>query len=493
MNTTGRKSNSIAWIMVACLGWIVLSCGCDNRPKTPTAPDDDSSAVKAASSRPLKVLAIACPNFDGEVIRQWAAQRDGELSVQRMTLSEFGELGGESGKLDLPTKPDLILFPAAVTAELHAAEVLREIPKSVTSDETFNRKGILRHFSKSFVRHANSIRSVSLGGTGPVFLYRKDILEKTGTRLPRTWEEFSLLIKKVEQQKKDITGLESVFLMPTSESWPARTFLARSAASVRARGKLTTVFDRKTMVPLIAETPFEQAIVDVKKLAQESLAKSEALSPEDVFQEFADGKAAFAFTIPRISEPLSESAIENSANWGVMPLPGAKRFYDMKEKQWQRRRSDEKLAVSSIDYDVFNIAVCSRCSKPQDAFEFILWLTEKRMSSRILPPISGPFRAAHFGQLERWLNLEDADRAFLDELSDYYVESHQERVVFLFPHILRRTEYLKSLNVAVTEFLAAENSDAKKALTEVSSAWEKISQQVGRENQIKALSGTSGL
>ena len=115
------------------------------------------------------------------------------------------------------------------------------------------------------------------------------------------------------------------------------------------------------------------------------------------------------------------------------------------------------------------------------------------MSSRILPPISGPFRAAHFGQLERWLNLEDADRAFLDELSDYYVESHQERVVFLFPHILRRTEYLKSLNVAVTEFLAAENSDAKKALTEVSSAWEKISQQVGRENQIKALSGTSGL
>jgi len=486
-------NKSICWIAICCLLLGGLSIGCDgSKVKSASKAQSTSVGSKITRSRKLDLLAIGVPEFGDEIVRQWSAKQDGELSIVHMPMVEFEALRREEGKLSFGSDYDLIVFPASVNADLYSAELIREIPKEVVDEQVFNRTGILRHFRRAFVRHDSEVRSICLGGLPPVLLYRKDVLEKLGVERPTTWDELASALGKIEKSKGDFEGLESGFLIPTKEGDATKIFLARAASEIRSLGKLTTCFDRKTMKPLLDQPPFERALKDLKSLARESVAAGE-LSSEDVFLRFAEGKCAFAFARPIVADPLSDEQIERSVTWGVMGLPGSREVFDLKEGQWTRRREGEKFAVNSMEFEVINIGVSTRTAKAKDSFEFAVWLAEKQISSKVLPELTGPLRASHLGRIDRWLNLEDVDRDFQDGLSDWNTAMHEEKVVFMFPQLLRRSEYLGVLDESVAEFLAGEGDDVGSVLSEVLDKWESLTDEIGREAQVKELSRTSGL
>ncbi len=489
MTTRNRSKH---WIGLGCLLLGMLLPGCGEQ-KSASTSIDSAQPSGGSVSRPLSLLAIGVPGFGDEIARQWSAKRDGVLSIEHMSMADFENLRREEGKLELGAEFDLVVFPASINADLYAADLIREIPKEVVDNDVFNRNGILRHFRRAFVRHNNQVRSICLGGSSPVLLYRKDILKKLDVKPPETWEELARVFDKVEQAKGGFEGIESVFLMPTGEGTAAKMFLARSASEIRSLGKLTTFFDRRTVKPLLDQAPFVRALKDLKALASESIASGEELSSEEVFRRFAQGRSVFALGRPIAATPLSDQEIEGSATWGVMNLPGSKEFFDFKDSKWKPRQPGEKYAVHSLDFDVFNIGVSTRSALATDSFDFAIWLVEKKISSTILPSLTGPFRASHLGRIDRWLKLEDVDRDFQESLSDWNRAMHEEKVVLLFPQILRRSEYVGVLDEKVAGWLEGSGEDPGAALKEVADQWERLTDEVGREAQRNELANTSGL
>eukprot|EP01048_Picozoa_sp_COSAG05_P030661 COSAG05_NODE_10775_length_547_cov_0.910714_1_plen_104_part_00 len=86
--------------------------------------------------------------------------------------------------------------------------------------------------------------------------------------------------------------------MPLAERWAAWTFLARAAPSVCNRGKLSTVFDRENIQPLINLPPFVEALEQLKSIASQ---RSRDLDPAGVFRLMQKGESAIALSWPSVA------------------------------------------------------------------------------------------------------------------------------------------------------------------------------------------------
>ena len=95
----GRMPGVIA--LVCAMLVAVVGCS-DTVQKTATSAKQTVDAqTKATKVTPLSIVVIGLPEFGDEVVRQWAAKRDGELSIDHMPLEKFEQLRRDSPDLDL--------------------------------------------------------------------------------------------------------------------------------------------------------------------------------------------------------------------------------------------------------------------------------------------------------------------------------------------------------------------------------------------------------
>lgn len=463
----------------------LATIGCDSENiAIRDSADADKVTVIDRAPDPLNLVAVDMPDFGAEVSRQWSARRDGQLTVTHVT----------SEQLLQSEKPlagaDLVVHPVSLTVDLISRELIRPVPRDIWDDENLNRDGMLRHYRKSLVRHDDQLWSISLGGRQLYLLYRVDVLQANGIEVPETWEDLNQAISKLSQLSRNEDTALAPFVAATSLDWCGNTFLARAAALIRDRGKITTLFDRKTMEPLVTAEPLVDSLNDLKKLTSMS---DEALTPADAFAKFAAGNAVFALTYPTpLPQSLAANIEEASENWGIARVPGQTEIYDMKERQWQRRSKEVSPQVDALGFEAINISVTAGTSHASDAFDFATWLVGKQMSEILLSDFTGPFRATHLARLGKWSGIEQASRAFVDRYTDTIRATHDSSIVFVFPQIPGKQRYQQVLNEEVSKFLFDENGDAKSTLTKVQQRWESITDELGRDEQVAQLRQSSG-
>jgi multiple sugar transport system substrate-binding protein len=295
--------------------------------------------------------------------------------------------------------------------------------------------------------------------------------------------------------------------MPLAERWAAWTFLARAAPSVCNRGKLSTVFDRENIEPLINLPPFVEALEQLKSIAS---ARSYELDPAGVFRLMQGGGSAIAISWPSIAfdpslgKPIEEEVSgeltteklnpqQSLGDFSVYPLPGALRWYDQKSKRWiVRKKSDEKR-VGLIGFSGLVASVAKGSFNEQTAWGFLKWLPDKAISKVTMAEsaISGPFRASHLGEMMRWTG-DWVPQTAAFEYADVIELNHQRGVVLMFPRIPQASRYLEVLDLAVRQVVAG-GADAQAALDEVARQWNEITDEIGRESQQKRLRKVTGI
>ncbi len=457
--------------------------GCDSQTKSGFATNEETEDAYVATPDPLGLLAIGVPEFGDEISRQWSAQRDGELKIVHMSLDEF-----ESSEVSAENV-DLIVHPSSINVDLISRKLIRVFSADVLDDEDLNRSAFLDHFRKSLVRHDDKTWSVSLGGQQMRLMYRKDILEAAGISVPSTWEEFGSAIEKLEGV--DATSGMEIVVAPTANGMASNSFMARVACSIRDPGKLTSFFQRRTMEPTIASAPFVSALEDLKKYTAKS---SDALSVAEVFAKFAGGGAVFAIGWPILSDDVDAEFLEaDSANWAVARLPGSEQFFDLKEMRWQSRAKDDETKVDLLGVQATNISIADRTANAKDAAEFVIWLTEKRNSRKLLQGIGAPFRATHVAKIGQWYSMEQIDREFWDQFADSVQETHESRIFLMFPQIPGKRKYLKLLDDAIVGYLESTDGDAKETLEKVAKGWDALTETLGRKSQIEQLRSGNGI
>ncbi len=106
-------------------------------------------------------------------------------------------------------------------------------------------------------------------------------------------------------------------------------------------------------------------------------------------------------------------------------------------------------------------------------------------------PSVGPFRASHLGDVSRWtgdaISLDVAD-----EFADVVAANHQRSLTLMFPRIPGSRKYLDSLDKAVRQAVAGDQT-AEDALKTAAREWDEITDSLGRQTQIRALRKETGL
>ena len=477
------KPRTAIWLLFAAGAAILAMSGCDSKTESGFSTDGETENTVVSTPDPLALLAIGVPDFGDEISRQWSAQRDGDLKIIHMTLEEFESSDASSENVDL------VVHPSAISVDLISRKLIRVFPADALDDETLNRSAFLLHYRKSLVRHNDKTWSVCLGGQQMRLLYRKDILEAEGLAVPARWEDLARTIEKLKDS--DATKEMKPILVPTADSAAGNVFMARVASSVRDQGKLTSFFQRRTMEPTIDSAPFVTALEDLKVLADMSGGK---YSVAEVFAKFAAGESVFAVCWPAISDGIDAESLEaESANWGVARLPGSKQFFDLKETRWQKRGKSDETQVDLLGVNATNISIAARTSNAKAASDFVIWLTEKRNSQKLLQGLAAPFRPTHLARIGQWYSMEEIDREFWDQFADSIQETHQSRIFLMFPQIPGKRKYLKLLDDAIVEYLGAEDASAKETLKKVAESWESLTETLGRKTQIVELRSGNGI
>ena len=269
-------------------------------------------------------------------------------------------------------------------------------------------------------------------------------------------------------------------------------FLARAAPLIRNRGKLSTVFNRRTMQPLITDPPFQKALEDLKRLMSEPVQLE--LTPAQVYQNVLAGQAAIGVTWP--GKHLIDETVDTEtspANVGFTAIPGSRQWFDSQSKKWNLRPKEDSQNVDLIGFSGLVASVSKSSRNAKWAFKFLEWLSSKSISliTVVQSPRSGPFRASHLGDPTRWTDSRISDDA-ARQYAAVIRNCNNQNIVFLFPRLPGREEYLEVLDRRVRECLEGKlEPDA--ALELVAEEWETITEGKGRQLQISQLRRDAGL
>jgi len=371
-NLTDR---SIVGLLMIFLGFtVVLVSGCKQAQSEANNSEDEVEIYETPD--PLTALVIGDVDLGARMKRQWSARRDGELTIVDSTVAEFID-----GGMVVPANVDLIVYPPSLLGELVNREILAQTPRDVWSSEELNKREILKHNRNLVVRHANKNWAMPLGGHNFAMFCNRELFEKSELEPPETWSKLDRALTKLEPALEELGNekLKPKVDMPLGDGWAAHTYMARAASAIAHRGKLTTVFDRKTMKPLINQSGFVEVLESLKSIASE---RSVDLTPAEVYQLAYSGQSSIAFTWP--AKGFGGDADDENTIPRVAPMPGGERWYDSKNLRWGKRSASEQFKIDTVGFAGMIGSVCVQSSNDQTAWEFLTWLSSKSIKPVIL-------------------------------------------------------------------------------------------------------------
>ncbi len=353
---------------------------------------------------------------------------------------------------------------------------------------------------------------INIDGDCHTLAYRKDyftdpkITEATGYKeVPDTWEAMNDFTKKIVGQTDPLTGLPAFgFLDPLKYQWGGFGFyfLADRAASYAKHPKQTAwLFDPETMKPMVNNPAWVQAIQDVLDL----VATPGAYPPDQVnadpnataFSQFLAGTGG-ALTwwgdVGSSARTSDTSVVGDVAGFGINP--GATRVYNYTTSEWEEP-VDGKNVAPYMAYLGWGVYVTSNVSgdekKRKAAWSAAAHLGGKDISLWMAAYPSGfqPYRNSQFNY-DEW-EAAGYDRAFIEDYLGSNLDSYNHPNAAVEPRIPGIFQYFSIFEDEIVKGIAGQYKSAQETADAIAAAWEKITDQIGRESQIKLYKASLGM
>jgi len=183
-------------------------------------------------------------------------------------------------------------------------------------------------------------------------VYRKDIFDKYGLTVPKTWAEFEATAKKLHAADPSITAL----------SFPANWVLGPLGLVWQAGGKLFDYSNGKWYIDFTNPTAMK-VFNFWGKMIQEKLVAADNWWNADWYKELADGKTAMVVSGGWFPEWLQLNCKVPDGTWRVANVP-----------QWDASKPIDGEMGGSGFY------VSSQSKNPEAAALFVLWLNSAEAS-----------------------------------------------------------------------------------------------------------------
>ena len=520
MKSLYQNPATLLWLTITLS---LLSIGCEK--KTVQRLEVETVEQPTVRMRPCNVLLIGLDSLAVSMERQWAARHEMPLTVTKIGRAEFVESG-----MKVASDINVLVYPADMMVELIDNKRIDPLGKDFYDSDAFNKFSLLKHYRKTGIRFDGKPFAAPCGGPMFVQIYRADLLKAAGQTVPTTWEQLiktqtALSTPPAEDNVAPAEGnvaqaegeVAQAVALPLAEGWAAQSFLAMSSPYVRQFGRLSVMFDRNTMKPMLESAGFVRALDELKKIAAAN-PQSLKMDPASVYQALRNGDAAIGLTWPHsivadgsdganeadevdeADDAEEEISIANQSNQSdgaalqkaldqlrVAQVPGTADFYDSNDSQWVRRESGQSVTVNFHNMPGVLVSNARSRGRKQAAEQFIGWLTEPAIGEILFGQEnrSGPFRATHLAKIEDWGDPESCSE-FRASWSGVLRESHEQALIMTFPKIARSGEYLELLDQGIRKCLQ-ENLSAQDSLAEISQQWESLTESIGRPKQLKLL------
>jgi multiple sugar transport system substrate-binding protein len=346
---------------------------------------------------------------------------------------------------------------------------------------------------------------ITIDGDCHTFAYRKDYFGPDGiggTEVPTTWEAVNESSKAIVGKTDPLTGLPAYgFLDPLKYQWGGFGFyfLADRAASyAKHPDDPAWLFDADTMKPRVNNPAWVQAIQDVLDLvATEGAYPPDQVNADPNTTAFAQFLAGTGSSLTWWGDVGSNARTSDSSVVGDVVgfsiNPGATRVYNSQSGEWEEREN----FAPNMAYLGWGIYVTSNVSgdekKRKAAWSAAAHLGGKDISLWMAAYPSGfqPYRNSHF-QYEEW-EAAGYDREFVEDYLGSNRDSYNHPNAAIEPRIPGIFQYYSIAEDELVKGVNGQYASAQETADAIAAAWERITDQIGRDNQIALYKASLGL
>src|SRR4051795_5689421 len=320
--------------------------------------------------------------------------------------------------------------------------------------------------------------------------------EKWG--VPRTWQQVQAVTKFLKGKR--LKGQDLYGYLDAPKPWGGFGFYflgSRATAYAKHPSDKAWLFDIDTMKPRINNPAWVRAIQDVIDALPSEPADQLNADPNTTgFQQFLAGTGsmlAWWGDIGSSARTSDTSVVGDVISFDI--LPGSDDVYNAKTGQWEKLASGPNFApnMAYLGWGVYVMArVDSDKAKQKAAWSAAAHLGDKDLSLWCAAYPSGfqPYRNSHFN-IPEWV-AAGYDEAFITSYLKSQSNSYNHPNAAIEPRIPGIFQYYSVAEDELAKIFAGA-SDAQTGANNIAAAWEKITDQIGRDKQIKLYKASLGL
>ncbi|MDX8441966.1 ABC transporter substrate-binding protein [Mesorhizobium australafricanum] len=316
--------------------------------------------------------------------------------------------------------------------------------------------------------------------------------------VPKTWQEVQAVTKFLKGKK--FKGQDVYGYLDAPKPWGGFGFYflgSRATAYAKHPDDKAWLFDADTMKPRINNPAWVRAIQDViDALPSEPADQINADPNTTAFQQFLAGTGSM---IPWWGDVGSNVKTNDSSVIGDVTgfsiLPGSDDVYNSKTGKWEKLASGPNYAPNCA-YLGWGVYVMARVDKDEKkkkaAWSAAAHLGGKDLSiwTAMYPSGFQPYRNSHFN-IPEWV-AAGYDEAFITSYLKSEGDSYNHPNAAIEPRIPGIFQYYSAAedilaNTFAGKMKAQEGADA------IAAAWEKLTDQIGREKQVKLYKASLGM
>ncbi len=316
--------------------------------------------------------------------------------------------------------------------------------------------------------------------------------------VPTTWQQVQAVTKFLKGKK--IGGQDAYGYLDPTKPWGGFAFYflgSRASAYAKHPEDKAWLFDVDTMKPRVNNPAWVRAIQDVlDALPSEPPDQINADPNTTGFQQFLGGTGAMVTwwgDIGSNAKTNDQSVVGDVCGFSI--LPGSDDVYNSKTAAWDKLSSGPNFApnMAYIGWGVYVMArVDSDSKKQKAAWSAAAHLGGKDISlwNAAYPSGFQPYRNSHFN-LPEWV-AAGYDEAFIGSYLKSQSDSYNHPNAAIEPRIPGIFQYYSVAEDELTKIYAGQ-VDAQTGADAIAAAWEKITDQIGREKQIELYKASLGL
>ena len=344
---------------------------------------------------------------------------------------------------------------------------------------------------------------VSIDGDCHTFAYRKDYFGPgsiTGRDVPTTWQEINEVSKELIGKEDPLTGLPAHGYLDPLKGWGGFGFYFlenRASAYAKHPNSPAWLFEPDTMKPMVNNPAWVQAIQDVMDLIEAGAYPTDQINADPgttAFQQFLAGTGSMLTwwgDVGSSARTSDTSVVGDVVGFGVNPA--SNRVYNAKAGAWEETRN-EAPNMAYIGWGVYVMATVEGDEKKKKA----AWSAAAHLGGKDLslwasayPSGFQPYRNSHF-QYDEW---EEAgyDREYVEDYLGSNADSYNHPNAAIEPRIPGIFQYYSVAEDELAKGYAGQYGSAQETADAIAAAWEKITDQIGRDSQISVYKASLGM